>query len=429
MTDHKPRRVKTTHTALRAAAAVVGDTWYAVEGTRGLWLRVRDGVDRKAWVFRSNVGGAARKRVLGHWPDMDYSAARNALEALRKAGAGQNPIDAARARTAAERAEREQHDRDAKLKPTVNSIGLKYLGSYVSERRRRGGGQKRSAREDRRLFDRHIAPTLGPIRLEDLKSRNIAAARDAITAPSEKRKALAVLRALLSHAKSDGLIEHNPALGIKTPLSGTRDRVLSDDELRTLWIGTGEPVAGVRKEMLAAIRLQLLTAQRAGEVLSLKWSDLDRKGNTWLVPQTVAKNGRENLVPLSPAAAAIVDAQPENEDYVFPGHRVSPVSVSAFAQLVERVRLALGIAHFTSHDLRRTAATRLASLGALPHVVEAILNHSGGTISGVAAIYNRHAYENEKRRALNAWSRELDRLSRDGCSSVVTEIRRPKFAG
>ena len=411
MTERKPRRVKTTHTALRAAAAVSGDTWYAVEGTRGLWLRVRQGVDKKAWVFRSTVGGAPRKAVLGHWPDMDYSGARSAMEALRKAGEGQNPIEAARARKAAERSQREQQDREAQLKPTVGSLGKKYLGAYVSERRRTGGGEKRSAAEDRRLFEKHIAPHLGSIRLEDLKSRDIAAARDAITAPSEKRKALAVLRALLSHAKSDGLIEHNPALGIKTPQSGTRDRVLSDDELRGLWIGAAEPIEGVRPAMLGAIRLQLLTAQRAGEVLALRWQDLDAKGDSWLVPADVAKNGRENLVPLSPPAAAIIEAQPKVKDHVFPGHRVSPVSTSAFAQLLERVRVALKLEHFTSHDLRRTAATRLAALGTLPHVVEAILNHSGGTISGVAAIYNRHAYEQEKRRALNAWARELERIA------------------
>lgn len=87
------------------------------------------------------------------------------------------------------------------------------------------------------------------------------------------------------------------------------------------------------------------------------------------------------------------------------------MSTSAYAQLVDRVRTKLELADFTSHDLRRTAATKMAALGILPHVVEAILNHASGTISGVAAIYNRHTYAAEKKRALQAWAREIERIA------------------
>jgi integrase len=79
--------------------------------------------------------------------------------------------------------------------------------------------------------------------------------------------------------------------------------------------------------------------------------------------------------------------------------------------VVERVRTALGLADFTSHDLRRTATTRMAAMSFQPHVVEAILNHSGGIISGVARIYNRHAYEKEKRFALERWAKEVARVA------------------
>jgi integrase len=218
------------------------------------------------------------------------------------------------------------------------------------------------------------------------------------------------------------LIEQNPALGIKAPSPRKRDRVLTDEELRTLWNGTSGPVAGVRRGMLDAMRVQLLTAQRAGEVLAMLWGNISEEAQTWIVPAQVAKNGRENLVPLSPTAYAIVEAQEKKKAFVFPGHRVSPMSVSSFAQLVDRVRAALEMEDFTSHDLRRTAATRMAGLGVLPHVVEAILNHSSGTVSGVAAIYNRHTYAPEKKRALLAWAREIERIAKDEPKGKVVAI-------
>jgi hypothetical protein len=71
------------------------------------------------------------------------------------------------------------------------------------------------------------------------------------------------------------------------------------------------------------------------------------------------------------------------------------------------------------HDLRRTAATGKASINIAPHVVDRILNHVSGTIRGVAAVYNRHAYLDERNAALEAWSRYVDRLVRPGQGNVV----------
>ena len=62
---------------------------------------------------------------------------------------------------------------------------------------------------------------------------------------------------------------------------------------------------------------------------------------------------------------------------------------------------------WTLHDLRRTFATNLAALGRPPHVVEKLLNHTSRTISGVAAVYNRHAYMDEMRAAIGAWEKRL----------------------
>lgn len=414
--------IKPVHTAIRAAAAAGTETWYSIEGHRGLWLRARDDKS-KTWVFRSVVGGKARKIVLGRYPDMDFDDALGAMRELRKAAGDANPIEAKRERERASKdAEEARKNFDAR-RPTLKKLADKYLGVFVSERRR-ADGDKRSSAEDKRVFAKHIEPLLGAMRIEDIRARDIAAMRDAVPSPSERRKAVAVVRALLSHAKSDGLIEANPALGIKAPPSGKRDRVLTDDELRTLWIGLSEPIDGIRTAMQDALRLQLLTAQRIGEVLALQWTDVDEKAETWLVPAKVAKNGRENFIPLPPLAYSVVDTQDRKKPFVFPGHRVSPMSVSSFAQLVERIRLSLKMQDFTSHDLRRTAATRMAGLGVLPHVVEAVLNHASGTISGIAAIYNRHSYAAEKKRALLAWEREIERITNDEAKGKVVALRK-----
>jgi integrase len=418
--------IRPIHTAIRAAAALGEDTWYSIEGHRGLWLRARRGMP-KTWVFRSVVGGKSRKVVLGRYPDMDFDEARDKMAALKRAAGGANPIEAERARKTAERDAEEARKNADLRRPTLSKLATRYLGVYVSETRR-ASGEKRSKAEERRVFDKHVKPLLGELKLADIKAADIAAMRDQIDSPSEKRKAVAVVRALLSHAKSDGLIESNPALGIKAPPSNKRSRVLSDDELKTLWNGLADPIEGVRKAMRDALRIQLLTAQRVGEVLAMQWRDVDREAHTWLVPAEIAKNGRANLVPLSPIAYSIIDDQDRGKTYVFPGHRVSPMSTSAFAQLVERIRLALKMEDFTSHDLRRTAATRLAGLRVLPHIVEAILNHSGGVISGVAAIYNRHTYEAEKKRALMAWAREIERIAKDEPKGKVVALRKASGA-
>jgi integrase len=416
--------IRPIHTAIRAATALGEDTWYSIEGHRGLWLRARRGMP-KTWVFRSVVGGTSRKVVLGRYPDMDFDEAREKMAALKRAAGGANPIEAERARKASER-DAEDARKNADLRrPTLAKLATRYLGVFVSESRR-ALGTKRSSDEERRIFEKHVKPLLGNIKLEDIRTKDIAAMRDEIASASEQRKAVAVVRALLSHAKSDGLIEANPALGIKAPQSKSRTRVLADDELRTLWNGLSAPIEGIRTAMLDALRVQLLTAQRIGEILAMQWRDVDRHAETWLVPAEVAKNGRANLVPLSPTAYEIVLSQEPGKPYVFPGHRVSPMSSSAFAQLVERIRLSLRMADFTSHDLRRTVATRLAGLGILPHIIEAILNHSAGVISGVSAVYNRHSYQPEKKRALHAWAREIERIADEEPKGAVVAIRAKK---
>jgi integrase len=108
-------------------------------------------------------------------------------------------------------------------------------------------------------------------------------------------------------------------------------------------------------------------------------------------------------VPLAPAIVAILAKVPRfvGSDLVFTTTGTTPIS--GFGRVKERLDAIMGVSEWRFHDLRRTAASGMARIGVPPHVVEKVLNHASGQISGVAAVYNRHG-EAEKRDALERWA-------------------------
>ena len=183
----------------------------------------------------------------------------------------------------------------------------------------------------------------------------------------------------------------------------------------------------------------LLTAQRRDEVGTLEWSHLSPDLKTWTMPREKSKNDRAHEVQLSPPAVVVLQALPRvSETLVFTTNGARPVSgfskaKAALDRLMEgerRRQLGLSdeappaIPKWILHDLRRTAATGMARLNIPPHVVDKILNHVSGTIRGVAAIYNRHSYVDERRAALDAWANRLDTLLAGSPGNVVP-LRRP----
>jgi integrase len=123
-----------------------------------------------------------------------------------------------------------------------------------------------------------------------------------------------------------------------------------------------------------------------------------------------AKNGLIHEVPLSVQVVALLKAAPrfQGSDFVFTTTGTTPVS--GLGKVRYRVERAVGAFDWWVHDLRRTAASGMARLGVAPHIVEKVLNHKSGVISGVAAVYNRYGYESEKRTALDKWAMQLQHL-------------------
>jgi len=142
----------------------------------------------------------------------------------------------------------------------------------------------------------------------------------------------------------------------------------------------------------------------------MRWSEVDLDAKQWVIPAERSKNGKPHVVPLSPYAFDILNEVPRflDCDYVFTTTRNSPVS--GFSKMLRRISEASGTLGWRLHDLRRTAASGMARAGVAPHIVEKVLNHVSGEISGVAAVYNRYGYTDEKRAALEKWGNFLDGL-------------------
>ena len=198
-------------------------------------------------------------------------------------------------------------------------------------------------------------------------------------------RARATLSAMYAWAIGEGLCETNPVVGTnKADEGGARDRVLSDTELAAVWYNAPDSDYG------RIVRLLMLTGQRRDEIGSLHWSEVDTDAKTITLPGSRTKNGREHVVPLSTDALAIITAtsQPEGREKVF-GVGDGGFSGWSKAKAALDEKLGKSVSAWTLHDLRRTAATRMADSGVQPHVIEAVLNHVSGHKGGVAGVYNR----------------------------------------
>lgn len=203
---------------------------------------------------------------------------------------------------------------------------------------------------------------------------------------------------VLAWAMQAGLAETNPAIVTPSPAaSRPRDRVLDDEELAAVWHASGDDDYG------RIVRLLMLCGSRRAEIGGLCWSELDSDAAVWTLPPARSKNGRPHMLPIMPMMRAILDQVPRRatRDQLF---GVRGAAGYADWTIGKRgIDARSGVKDWTIHDLRRTAATRMADLGIGPHIIEEILNHQSGHRRGVAGTYNRSRYEREVRSGLGVW--------------------------
>lgn len=290
---------------------------------------------------------------------------------------------------------------------TVAEAVEEFVARHVAPNRRERSGREAAAQLRREFVAYHSAVPIQAIRRPD-----ILAALDRVT---DRGSAIAAnrLRANLARffgwAADRGHIEASPVAGVRAPArERSRDRVLTPGELAAVW----EACDRLAWPFGPLVQLLAITAQRRDEVAHLAWPDLDLAAHLWTLPRELAKADRVHEVPLAPLAMEIVASLPRISDgLVFPARKLaSDRPVSGFSKVKARLDQLSGVTDWRLHDLRRTAASGMARLAHPPHVVAAVLNHAPGSVMGVSAVYVRHRFADEKRAALDAWAREIERV-------------------
>jgi integrase len=358
----------------------------------------------KAWIVMTRVNGKLTRVTLGRHPAMSLTEAREKARAVvESAKAGKDPrlIEA-----------EERRRKDQERRTTFDGVAALFMERYV-ERELRAN----TAREYRRILQ-------GPD-TQDWRSRPISSlTKGDITdllrrieergSPAAANRALAYLSKFFNWCIEQDLLTASPAARVRALSSVTaRERVLTPEELMWVWTAL-DGFPGVFGPLFKVL---LLTGQRRGEVAGMGWNELRNLGTdegVWDLPASRTKNGQPHLVPLAPEVQAILMAQPRKGELVF--STTSTTALSGFSkakrqldELVAELRREAGLAplpSWTLHDLRRTMVTMMNErLNIQPHVVEAVVNHlNGAAKQGVAGVYNRALYMNDRGKALSAWA-------------------------
>ncbi len=390
---------------------------------------------RGSFFIMYRLDGRQRRMSLGRYPIMGLEEARGrAKVALAAAKANRDPVQEEDAR------KREEGEKRARtMQAAVDDFLLKYPRYRPSTRA-----------EVSRLLKKEVLPTLKERPVSSVTRRDIARVVNAVAdrgAAITANRVLAYLGAFFSWLVERGELEATPLVNLAKPApERSRDRVLTDGELRAVWLA-GESMA---YPFGRVVQLLLLTAQRRDEVAGMRRKDVDLAQGLWTLEREATKSDRRHEVPLSPGAVELLKDLPERGDLFFAAMSIrkkgdeTPRHISGWsnfktaldkkaveimtkeeAELAEKERRPsreVSLPAFTLHDLRRTAASGMARLGIAPHVVERVLNHSSGTIKGVAAIYNRHDYAPEMRHALNAWAAHVEGLVVPRAQGNITNL-------
>jgi integrase len=379
------------------------DVIYFDDNMPGFGLRLRDSGNgvKKSWIVQYRRAGGSRRMLVGSAEVLSAGRARErAKEILAKVQLGKDP-------------QREKAEQRAREKFTMSALADDYLKA------KEGSVRTRTLVESQRYLTGPYFKPLHNMPVEQITRRDVATRVLAITRESGATtggRARSALSSMFAWAMGQGLAENNPVVGTNEPKTApSRDRVLADAELGSVWKACGDDDFG------RIVRLLLLTGQRRTEVGGVTWGELDPDGGTWTIPAQRTKNGRQHTLPLSALAVSVIEAIPQRvgRDCLFGERGTSGFCSWATAKAALDARLGGQVAKWTLHDLRRSVATHMANLGVQPHVIECVLNHHGGFRAGVHGTYNRNPYLAEMKMALQVWSDHIRTLIDGGERKVV----------
>lgn len=372
------------------------DHIYDVREKNGFAIRIFPSGE-KSWAFIYTYYGRKRRMTLGDYKTMTLSEARikhgDAYKMLKN-----EDKDPALAQ--------QQEKAESRDSSTIEGLVEEYIEKWAKPR-------KRSWKEDRRLLDKNVKPLWGKRKAKDITKRDVVLLLEDFVkrdAPIAANRAFACIRRMFNFAVERDIIANTPCTTIKAPSKeNQRDRCLSADEIKAFWKALDS--ASMSQMTKIALKLQLITAQRKGEILGAEWNEINADTCWWAIPENKAKNGIHHRVPLSKLALELIaelkKLNPKSR-WLFPSEtnksHMRGESIDRAVRRSKGIFEKAEIKHFTPHDLRRTAATHMTEMGISRLVVSKILNHVD---SSITAIYDRHSYDLEKKNALEAWGKKL----------------------
>lgn len=338
----------------------------------GLGLRISP-KGTKTWVIYYEQTRSRRK--IGRYPAMGLAVARQqARDKLLQAQLGEDPFD--------------------EIGESFAEVAEHYLEIYSAREH-----SKNWHYEIRRVLNKRILPAFGSKPTASIRRRDIVGLLDkaANSGPASANQVRAILSGIFGWAVNRDLAEFNPVQGIKkVGKSRPRERVLTDSEIKLVWAACEKDATPIS----ISTQLVLVTAQRGGEVRALRWEQID--GDWWTIPRT--KAGRSHRVFLSPLAHELLERLEKTGGYCFPASTGTSGYLVRPYKALYRLRDLSGIHDWTIHDLRRTAATQMASMGIRREVLRQVLGHADHSVTG---IYDRASYDEDKKRAMIGWDARL----------------------
>lgn len=371
----------------------------------GLRIRVAK-TGRKTFILRKRVGDRWRNITIGLYKEYFGLA-----DARKKARSILLDIDTGKG------APRPAKEDGSTL---TGRLMFSFLWNQYIERAVRG--HKRSASEIERIGNKFLLPRFGDRMADTITRSEITSLVEDVCYRDPKKPTLREGRTVhqrLSAFYSWAMpklerLQANPCqYAWRPPLGKPRDRFLSEDEIRLFWQACdkmGWPFG-------PGFKLLLVTGQRRSEVFGASSKEI--QDGVWTIPAERAKNGVAHLVPLPQLAIDIIKAIPKvgKSDNLFAVPDNLDAVSSGFSKghprllrLMSELQDNNPVEHFVLHDLRRTAATGMQRLGVPMPVTEAVLNHISGSRGGIAGVYQRHDYFQEKKQALEKWAVEINRI-------------------
>ena len=376
-------------------------TEYHDRNKKGLKLRITPH-GKKSFYYRYYLAGKHYNYKIGDYSSCSLAEARKVAKKIEfQVSQGINPKE-----------EEKRQQREAEQRISFADLAARFQKYYLPNKK------PKTQADYNWSLQKYLVPEFGDVPIVELRRRDISNFLEEIAAehPTLANRLQALLSVIINYAVEKEYLESNPIYKLKKKGEETsRDRVLTNDEIKNVW----QAIEQQREPVQSLFKILLLCGQRSGETKNMKWADI--KDGVWTVPAHLTKKStgkaKDHQVPLSDFALEIINSlqsSSNNRKYVFASESnraEDDTPVTWLHKALERIRQASGVEGFTIHDLRRTMASKLAELGYDRTIIGKVLNHADTAQDrSVTAIYDHHSYYQEKREALNAWSERLKEI-------------------